>query len=153
VTEHIEPLRPDLAGALARFFDELRANGDEVFFHPHPLTLEEAELRAGCEGSDVYLAAVDDAGVIGYGMLRGWDEGYQIPSVGIAISPRLRGSGLARRLMEQLHAIAWDRGAERVRLTVARENQTARQLFESLGYKFTSPDELVLVGYLDRPAA
>src|SRR5205823_2006359 len=86
---------PALEGGLAAFFEALRANGDERTFHPHPLTRDEARRRCHYRGKDLYYVATDGARVLGYGMLRGWDEGYAVPSLGIAIAPGCRGVGLA----------------------------------------------------------
>ena len=152
MTAKIEPLRPELAESLGRFFETLVAHDDERFFHPHPLTRDEAARRAAHEGRDYYVVSVDAGNVVGYGMLRGWDEGYEVPSLGIAVSPELRGSGMARDVMRHLHDVAWERGVPRVRLTVARDNDRARRVFESFGYKFADTSEPVLVGFLDRPA-
>jgi len=46
-------------------------------------------------------------------MLRGWDEGYETPSLGIAVHPDARGLGLARTFMGFLHAAASFQGAAR----------------------------------------
>jgi GNAT superfamily N-acetyltransferase len=152
VTARIEPLRPDHAASLGSLFETLVDNDDEPFFHPHPLTAAEAFRRTEYAGADYYVAAVDGDTVAGYGMLRGWDEGYEVPSLGIAVRPDLRGTGLALDLMEHLHRAAWERGAPRIRLTVVRENERARRFFESLGYRFDRTDQPVSIGFLDRPA-
>jgi ribosomal protein S18 acetylase RimI-like enzyme len=82
--------------------------------------------------------------VIAYGLLRGWDEGYDTPSLGIAVSPRSQRNGIGRRLMEHLHDVARARGATRVRLKVYRENTPAVRLYEAFGYSFEAEgDELI----------
>lgn len=140
---------PDLEGALARFFEALRANGDERTFHPHPMTREEARRLCHYRGKDLYYVATDGASVLGYGMLRGWDEGYAVPSLGIAIAPGCRGLGLARSIMVFLHAAARLRGARAVRLKVYEANTPARKLYESLGYRYEQLPEGELLGFLD----
>lgn len=146
----LEPLRPDLKDSLARFFELIRANGDEAYFHPHPLTPAEAGARCSYRGPDIYVAAIVRGEIVGYGMLRGWDEGHEVPSLGICLHPDIRGSGLARPLMEYLHREAWRRGADRIRLTVDPSNEPACRLFRSLGYEL-APVDSRLVGYLRRP--
>ena len=123
-----------LAAPLAAFFERLKAAGDERWFHPHPLTAEEAQRRVRYGGRDLYYVLADGGRVLGYGMLRGWDEGYAVPSLGIAIDPASRGRGYARLLMLFLHAAARGRGADRVRLTVDADNETALRLYRALGY-------------------
>ena len=142
-----EPLRPELAEALAELFDALRAAGDERWFHPHPLTREEAERVCSYEGRDLYAALVEDGRAVAYGMLRGWDAGFEIPSLGLAVHPAARGRGLGRALTERLHEEARARGAARVRLTVYATNEPARRLYEQLGYELEEKGD-DLVGYL-----
>jgi [ribosomal protein S18]-alanine N-acetyltransferase len=149
-TEQLEFRRPapDLERALARFFAHLHDTGEDVRFHPHPFTPEAARERCTYAGKDVYCVAVAGDLVLGYGMLRGWDEGYAIPSLGIAIHAGARGTGLGRALMLYLHAEATRRGAERIRLKVYPDNSAAVSLYRSLGYDFEAQLEHgQLVGY------
>ena len=56
-------LGPEHAHALGCFFERLRAEGVEKFFHPHPLTADEAQKRAAYRGErDVLLRAADILG-------------------------------------------------------------------------------------------
>ncbi len=139
----------ELAPALASFFAALRAGGDERLFHPHPLTAEHAVEIGDFDGGDLYYVLFDGSAVLGYGLLRGWDEGYEVPSLGIAIHPEARGRGLAAPFMHFLHAAAALRGAPRVRLKVYRSNERARALYERLGYAFAPADGDELVGFRD----
>ena len=127
---------PANAGRLAVFFSALRAAGDEKFFHPHPLDDDAAARIAHYDGSDLYCAAFHREEIVAYGMLRGWDEGYVIPSLGISVHPAWRNRGVGRALMTHLHLLAAKRGATRVRLTVQPANQAALCLYRSLQYQF-----------------
>jgi len=142
-----------MAPALADFFHALREAGDESFFHPHPLTSPEADARAGYRGQDLYYVIIEAGAILGYGFLRGWDEGYAVPSLGIAIHPTRRGGGLGRMFMHVLHEAARGRGASRVRLTVDQRNVAARSLYEDLGYVIEPGGDGSLVGVLtlERP--
>ena len=91
--------------------------------------------------------------MIGYGMLRGWDEGYEIPSLGIAIDPAQQGRGYGQRLMEFLHATARQHGAKRVRLRVHPDNHRAVELYRSLGYSFSGESDGQKVGMLELSSA
>jgi len=142
-----EPLNPDLGDALAELFEALRAAGAERWFHPHPLTREEAERLCAYDGDDVYAVLVDGTRVVAYGMVRGWDAGYEIPRLGIAVHRAERGQGVGRTLMERLHEEAQARGATQVRLTVYADNEPARRLYEELGYELELKGD-DLVGYL-----
>lgn len=105
-------------------------------------------LLCNYEGQDLYLAAVQNREVIGYGMLRGWDAGYEIPSLGIIIAPEARGTGLGALLMHYMHHLAKLQGAARVRLKVYPENQQALSMYRKLGYVFDGTlDQNQFVGY------
>lgn len=149
----IEPLSPRWTHALASLFTALDAAGDGRFFHPHPLTPDEAaRLCHRSNSADHYcLATTGDplTPALGYGLLRGWDEGYAVPSLGIAIHPAARGQGLSRVMMNHLHAEAARRGAARVRLKVYPQNTAALRLYESLGYHFADRSGEQWVGTLD----
>jgi len=149
-TIEIVQVGPQHAGALGRFFETLEAHGIGKVFHPHPLTAEAARVRAGYMGKDIYCVLAEGDAVIGYGMLRGWDEGYEIPSLGIAIDPAAHGQGLGRLMMNFLHMAASRRGAQKLRLRVHPENKPAVDLYRSLGYQFSLQDDgQYLVGLFD----
>lgn len=53
----------------------------------------------------------------------------------VATDPAARRRGLARAALEMLHAVAAQRGAERIFLEVGAENQAARALYQAMGYR------------------
>ena len=139
---------PDLEQGLARFFQDLEASGDTAHFHPHPMTPAAAAERVRYRGKDVYYVVTTGERVIGYGMLRGWDQGYAVPSLGIALHPDARGLGLGRTLMLVMHSEAKRRGAAKIRLKVYPDNEAAVSLYRSLGYVYEEKLEAgQLVGY------
>ncbi len=142
-------LSPPLQAGLAAFFDALTAGGDDRWFHPHPFTADEAGRLCAYQGRDLYYAAVAGDAVLAYGMLRGWDEGYETPSLGVAVHPDARGLGLARAFMGFLQVAAAYQGARHVRLKVYPDNTAARRLYESLGYRLESTADGQLLGVLD----
>lgn len=153
------PATPADEDGLTGLFVALARAGDERLFHPHPLTREAARHVCrhrevtGDRPHDEYHVAIVPSGdgatdtVVGYGMLRGWTEGYEIPSLGIAVHPDHRGCGIARQLMDHLHAVAAARGAARVRLKVYRQNLAAVRLYESLAYELEPFSETELLGF------
>jgi ribosomal-protein-alanine N-acetyltransferase len=145
----IRPLDETLAEPLARFFQELVKAGDETFFHPHPLTDDEAAKRAKYQGKDLYYVLTDGDEIIGYGMLRGWDEGYDIPSLGLVIHPAERGKNLGELLLLFLHAAAGRLGANKIRLKVDADNKQAIALYKKCGYSFTDEHSPELVGHVE----
>lgn len=151
----IERLSEAHADSFREFLTALDANGDGEFFHPHGFSAHAADevIELAAEGIDEYWVGVDENRVVSYGMLRGWREGYAVPSVGIAIGPVDRGCGHSRTMMLHLHDVARSRGASWVRLKVDRRNRSAIRLYESLGYTLTPHNEHELLGLNDLNAA
>jgi ribosomal-protein-alanine N-acetyltransferase len=136
------------AAPLGRLFEALREAGYEPHFHPHPLDASTAAAVTAYAGPDVYCVAERDGEIVGYGMLRGWEEGYDVPSLGIAVAPVARGTGAAAALMYFLHELARARGADSVRLKVYPDNERALRLYRRLGYVFEGEEDGQLVGRL-----
>ncbi len=128
----VVPVDPSNAELLGTLFEQLVE--DENHFHPHPLTMAEAWSLAHRETKNVHLVALFENQAVAYGLLRGWDEGYKAPSLGVAVAREFRGRGLGRMMMEVLHTCAKLRGAQEVRLKVYATNKSAKTLYESLGY-------------------
>lgn len=141
-------LRPGLEQALACFFDDLAVAGDDAFFHPHENDVASLRAIADQPGKDVHAVFISDGVVVAYGLLRGWNEGYVMPSLGIAVHPGARTVGLGRLMMEYLETMARRRGAPAIRLRVHKSNARAIAMYERRGYVM-SLDEIdthLLVG-------
>ena len=83
--------------ALAEFFAAVAADAEAArFFHPHPLTRAFAVELCGRASTcrDRYFALWYGGRIAGYGMLRGWDEGFVVPSFGACVHPELRDAGI-----------------------------------------------------------
>jgi [ribosomal protein S18]-alanine N-acetyltransferase len=128
---------PAWVPALGQFLAAIDDAGETGQFSPH--ARDEASLRelAIRHRLDVHCLLMEGGQVLGYGLLRGWDEGYEIPSLGIAIHPQFRAQGFGRFLMGYLELMAARRGASRVRLRVFRTNSTAIRLYGGLGYQWS----------------
>lgn len=145
-------LSPGWETALLTFLRDIEGAGETRLFKPHPFTESEVATLTHYEGNDLYYILTEGPSILGYGMLRGWDEGYEVPSLGIAIHPSYRGGGLGRALMHFLHAAAARRGARRVRLRVSPDNDRAIGLYSSLGYRFEKEESGLRVGIKDLKA-
>lgn len=91
-----------------------------------------AELAARPRRS--YVVAEDDEGVVvGYG---GIDLGGEVADVmTMAVASAAQGSGLGRRLLEELVAQAEADRAAYLMLEVRADNEPARKLYESQGFE------------------
>ena len=132
--------RPEDLQRIAKLFSSVAQDG-ESFFHPHPMTDEWAGKICNYRGKDLYYAVFDGEQALAYGMLRGWDEGYEIPSLGIAVSSEMRGAKLGEMFMHFLHSAARRNGSHTVRLKVYAENAAAMSLYRKLGYVFSEESE------------
>jgi glycosyltransferase involved in cell wall biosynthesis/ribosomal protein S18 acetylase RimI-like enzyme len=138
-------VQPADATQLADLFTSI----DPAHFHPHPFTREEADRVAHYQGRDVYAALDVDGRFVAYGILRGWDEGFAVPSLGIGVRAECRRRGYGRQMMAWLAVEAERRGADRIRLRVHPDNASARRLYESLGYAYAGEERGELVMFLD----
>jgi [ribosomal protein S18]-alanine N-acetyltransferase len=134
---------------LLAFLKALEEANDTEYFRPHDFSNNAVEKIIQDTCKDLYYVLVEEQEVIGYGLLRGWDEGYKIPSLGIAIHPKARGTGLGKTFMYFLHSVARQCNAEKMRLRVRVNNIRAIKLYQDLGYFFATQEGQYLVGTLD----
>ena len=142
-------LTPSWELSLIEFFNWINNSDVKTYFHPHPFTQEQAYQLAHYQGKDLYYIVLEKTRILGYGMLRGWDEGYNVPSVGICLHSSVQGIGLGVLFMNFLHIVAKRRGVSQMRLKVYSENLKALNLYRKLGYTFKERENEQLVGYLN----
>jgi len=134
---------------LAAMFGELVNIRDDRFFHPHPLTSDEVKKRVQYKGLDLYFLQISAGRISGYGFLRGWDEGYEIPSLGLVIHPKFRGQDLGKDFLKFLHKQAKQQNAKKIRLTVDVRNKIAIKLYKEIGYQLQPMNESILEGFIE----
>ena len=142
-------LTEQFVGDLKTLFQVIREQGDDRFFCPHPFSSVEAEKLSKYKGEDTYYILRYNNNIAGYGMLRGWDEGYQIPSLGLYIHPRYRAQGLGQLMINFLHIAARQKGSHQIRLTVFKRNTIAISLYRKIGYTFVNEVNDALIGIYD----
>jgi len=82
-------------------------------------------------------------------MLRGWDEGYSIPSFGILVDHRFHNCGVGTRMTQFAIAEALGLGCEQVRLSVYASNEVALRLYGSLGFEERARKSVLVMGQPD----
>lgn len=117
---------------MREFFKAIK--GDK-FFHPFPLNDETITKILGAD-KDIYHFIKDGNKVIGMFMLRGWDEGYRIPSFGMIVHPEYRGKGLGTFMLKEAIDICKKLKCQKIRLTVDRDNKIAINMYKRIGFKF-----------------
>jgi len=117
----------------------LRNNRSDTtrFFRPFALDTESATRIANYRGLDMYFLGVIDQTACGFTMLRGMDEGFEIPSFGIFVDHEHRAKGLGQLLTLKTINAARKAGFNRLRLTVHESNCGAVRLYESIGFRET----------------
>jgi len=129
---------------LHEFF--IRNKEDYTLFHPHGYSITELGDILTQKKRDIYSAIFGNGDIIAYGILRGWDEGYSIPSLGIMIDKEYRQVGLFSLYMKYLHTICKIRNCDKVRLSVLKKNTKAVALYRGLGYNLVELNSTELVG-------
>jgi ribosomal protein S18 acetylase RimI-like enzyme len=121
--------------ALARFLENNNRPEITRHFNPFPLDSKTAYRIACTEHRDQYYVAVLKDEIVGFCMLRGWDEGFQIPSFGILVGHRHISLGLGRKMTEFAISEARASGCAHIRLTVYASNTIAFKLYTRLGFR------------------
>jgi|SRR3954447_8220742 ribosomal-protein-alanine N-acetyltransferase len=142
-------LGPDDLAALTKLFEENAVPEVTSSFDPFPLTKGTAEdlLRPG--RADQFYGAFDDGRLVAFSMLRGWDEGYEIPSFGIFVDAGSHGHGVGARLTEWTIEQARLADAPSVRLSVYASNERAIHIYSRLGFEVESRTRVERDGQLD----
>ena len=135
--------------ALNRFFEENNRPEVTRHFHAFPLTSQTAYQIACTSHFDRYYIAIWNGYIVGLCMLRGWDEGFEIPSFGIFVDYRHYGLGLGRQMTEFAIAEARKLGCPKMRLSVYASNIRALCLYTTLGFKEISRERVLITGEPD----
>jgi ribosomal protein S18 acetylase RimI-like enzyme len=144
----IKLLKPEMEQALADFFVAISKDNYARYYCPYSLTSETAKELCGLSGKDLYYVLIDKEVILGHGMLRGWDEGYLVPSLGIVIHPDAINMGLGTMLTRFLHSVARFKGCPAVRLSVYKDCMSALSIYKKLGYTFAPQNDKKLIGTL-----
>ena len=134
---------------LAALFEKNNVDSITRYFIPFPLTRETARWIA-CENHQdkYYLGLIEDE-IIGFSMLRGWEEGYSIPSFGMFIDQHKQGLGLGKQLLDLTIDAARQLRCEKIRLSVRANNHPAHKIYKSRGFKEIERSEIVTDGLQD----
>lgn len=130
----VELIAPRHTQALIALFERNAVPAIEDTFDPFPLTAEQARAIASRTGSNLYYALLIDGKMAAFSMLRGFDEGYEVPSFGIFVDRHHQMEGLGRRLTCWTIEQAWSLDCPAIRLSVYAHNEAAKRLYDSLGF-------------------
>lgn len=78
--------------------------------------------------------------LVGFYMLRGFDEGYSIPSYGVWISEKYSNKGLATLTLQNAISFCKLNSIKKIMLKVHPDNNAAKHIYEKYGFKQTGID-------------
>ena len=145
VSLEIRRLGDEHIDGLIKLYEFNKTNFEHFF--PHPFTKEAIAEVIETSVLDLYYVVVFNDTIIGYGMLRGMDEGYDVPSLGIAVDKAVYGTGVAVTLMEFLETTSRLYGYKKMRLRVFKANPRAYNFYIKLGYTYEPYDEESVLGF------
>ena len=90
---------------------------------------------------DKYFGIFFGDEIVGFYMLRGFDEGYKIPSYGVIILSKFSNKGLSKLTLYHAFSLCRINNIKKLMLKVHPENTFAKNLYESLGFEKTGFDE------------
>jgi [ribosomal protein S18]-alanine N-acetyltransferase len=127
-------LTPADEDALAGLFAANAVPDVVRWFDPFPLDPQTARRLTHATGRDRYYGVWLDGELAGLAMLRGWDEGYDVPSYGVLVDRARHGQGIGgaatRLALEQAARL----GSTEVRVTVHDDNERSLRLFASSAF-------------------
>jgi len=111
--------------------------------HFTPFSFEEDSVKKiiGDAVKDKYFGIFISDELTGFYMLRGFDEGFEIPSYGVWISDKFSSLGLSKLTLQ--HAISFCKvnGIKKFMLKVHPKNIIAKSIYETFGFKQEGFDE------------
>jgi RimJ/RimL family protein N-acetyltransferase len=131
----LRELGPADEPALAALFAENDAPEVTRWFDPFPLSSETARAVSRHEGRDLYWGAWGEAGLVGFAMVRGWDDGHPQPAYGCLVDRRHQSRGVGRAItglaLEQLR----ERRVPEVRARVHDDNPASLRMHAAAGFE------------------
>jgi RimJ/RimL family protein N-acetyltransferase len=128
-------LRPHHSQELSSLLQSERAEYVQ-YFTPFPFDVASLEMRLASAKRDRYWGIRWEDNIVGFFMLRGFDEGYERPSFGIVISEAYSCFGLGKLAL--YYSLSWSRLSKikAVMLKVHPDNLIARRMYEQAGFQF-----------------
>lgn len=132
-------LRADDAGEFARLL-AAQSTAYARFFSPFSFSPADVSRLLADRERDIFMGMYWQERLVGFFMLRGWDEGYEVPAYGVLIDEGHAGCGLATLSLRAAKAICRLCAAPRLMLKVHPDNGRAKSLFERAGFVRTGVD-------------
>ncbi len=111
------------------------------YFTPFEFTVESLTSILNKAVKDKFFGIFVNNEIAGFYMLRGFDEGYDIPSYGIWISSKYSNKGLSKLTLYHSFSFCKLNNIKTLMLKVHPDNIIAKNLYEALGFVKTGTDK------------
>lgn len=136
----IRPLRAEDASALSKWLGA-QPPAYARFFRPFGYDEPAIADALARQGQDVFTGLFWDEQIVGFFMLRGWNEGYEVPAFGILIDEQYRGYGLEMAALDTAKVICRLRKVSRLMIKMHPDNISAKGVARKTGFVQTGVDE------------
>ena len=135
----ITELGTEQAGTLSRLLLASDKNYTQYFI---PFSFDENSIKKilGRAKNDKYFGVFISKELVGFYMLRGFDDGYDIPSYGIWIAEKFSGLGLSKLTLQHTISYCKINGIKKIMLKVHPDNSIAKKTYERYGFKQEGTD-------------
>lgn len=107
------------------------------FFHPFGYDENSVAGALAGQGQDVFTGLFWNGQIVGFFMLRGWNEGYEVPAFGILIDEQYRGCGLEMAALDTAKVICRLRKVPRLMIKMHPDNISAKGVARKTGFTQT----------------
>ena len=121
----IRPLKATDAAAISAFMSSQSPEYLRFFYAFGSDESAIAEILSAAR-TDVYSGVFWQENLVGVFMLRGWDEGYEIPAFGVLIDEKYRGGAFMRLTLDAAKLICRLSGAKRLMAKIHPDNVSPR---------------------------
>lgn len=122
-------------------------NNDPQDYNKHfiPFEIKYDNLKSILEkvDKDLFIGIFVNKKIAGFFMLRGFDEGYDIPAYGVWISSKYANKGLAKLTIQYSLSICRLADVKRIMLKFHPENIIAMKMYKNFGFNETGIDERI----------
>jgi RimJ/RimL family protein N-acetyltransferase len=130
----IKDLQSDQAATLSALILNAPKDYTQYFV---PFSFEEDSIKKIISDAvnDKYFGIFINDDLAGFYMLRGFDQGYDVPSYGVWISNKFSGLGLSKLTLQHAFTFCKLNGLKKIMLKVHPENTVAKNIYENFGFK------------------
>lgn len=114
-----------------------------LHFIPFEMNLQNLKSIIEQADKDLFIGVFVAKKAAGFFMLRGFDNGYEIPSYGVWISKQYANKGLAKLTLQHSIAICRMSGVKKIMLKFHPENIIAMKMYKKFGFIETGIDEKI----------